>query len=249
MEEIKKAAYAAGIPSFRYYKIIDSTNTEARRYALSGGKTPAVFVAEGQSGGRGRIGRSFYSPSGAGIYLSLLIEADECDCVFMTSAVAVAVRRAILAVTGIETGIKWVNDIYLDGKKVAGILVESFFQNEKRYFIIGIGINIATAEFPEEIRSRAGSLGIDPLLRSAIGAKLIGELCCVVSSPASADIIEEYRKSSVVIGKRISFTENGVTETGVAEGINEYGHLLVRLDGGSEKILCGGEITLRVNEE
>ena len=130
-------------------RTVDSTNTEARRRILSGESLPQAILAEEQTAGRGRMGRSFYSPAGTGIYLSLCFEASGSEILFLTTAAAVAVHRAIREVTGIVTDIKWVNDLYFRGRKVSGILAESFSVEEKRYVIRGVGVNLYTTEFPE----------------------------------------------------------------------------------------------------
>ena len=142
------------------YGTIDSTNSEAKRYGLSGGAIPAVFVAREQTAGRGRMGRSFYSPNGTGLYYSMLLPLPEKTdhAVSLTAAAAVAAAEAISRVLGCEVGIKWVNDLYRDGKKVAGILCESFPYEDKRLAVIGIGINLSTQQFPEELAEVAASL-------------------------------------------------------------------------------------------
>ena len=121
---------------------IDSTNNEAKRMAFDGVEKPVLIIAEKQSAGRGRMGRSFYSPDGTGLYMSLLLSIDggHHNTVGITSAAAVASVRAVRRVWGVETEIKWVNDIYLDNKKIAGILAESFFVGEKFFTVIGIGV-------------------------------------------------------------------------------------------------------------
>lgn len=230
------------------YESIDSTNTEARRYALSGGKTPCAFLAETQTAGRGRVGRSFYSPKDTGIYLSLLLESPKelFDTVMLTTASAVAIRRAILSVTGIATGIKWVNDLYYKGKKISGILAESLTVGDRRYVIIGVGINLNTESFPEELRDKAGSLGAVGV-RNALAAECIKRLFQVASDPMNEEIIKEYREGSVVLGEAVVYTENGVSRSGVASHIDDRGRLLVIHPDGSEKLLSSGEISLRVN--
>ena len=122
---------ACSVP-LRVYGRIDSTNSEAKRYALGGGDAPMAFVADEQSDGRGRMGRGFYSPAGTGIYLSLLLpwQGESSEAVCLTCAAAVAVHRAILTVTGIETGIKWVNDLYVGDRKVCGILAEALYASD-----------------------------------------------------------------------------------------------------------------------
>ena len=137
------------------FDLLDSTNLEARRQADRGMSAPALIVASAQSEGRGRLGRSFYSPAHAGLYMSLLLEASDnsADNVRLTTATAVAVAESIDELCGIATEIKWVNDIYLGGRKICGILCESFTSAiGKRYAVVGIGLNLRASDFPDDIR-------------------------------------------------------------------------------------------------
>ena len=234
------------------YSEIDSTNSQAKRHAMDGGTAPAVFLAESQSGGRGRMGRSFYSPAYTGIYLSLLFQIlpNASDTVLLTTAASVAVLRAIRSVTGIEAGIKWVNDLYVEGRKVCGILAESFFCGEERYGILGVGINLDTAEFPEALRETAGSLNPQKKgLRNALAAEVIQELYGLVKEGAVCDFIEEYRAHSMVLGQAVVYTQNQETKCGVAEAIDERGRLLVRHEDGTAALLASGEISLRLEKQ
>ena len=246
-KNIYKGLESMGVSVFTYREI-DSTNSEAKRYALSGGSAPAVFIADGQTAGRGRMGRSFYSPADTGIYLSLLLPAPDSaeNTVRMTTAAALAAHDAIFDVLGIDTGIKWVNDLYLDGKKISGILAESFFVGSTRHVIIGIGINLSTKDFPEELRDKAGSLAdrqngeIKHRLTAAVAEYLYREMR-ELDSPT---IIERYKRHSAVLGKSVVFTENQKSFSGVAEDVDEQGALLVRLPDGSIYRLGSGEISL-----
>lgn len=230
------------------FEEIDSTNTEARRRAEEGVKTPLLLVANSQSGGRGRLGRSFYSPARTGLYMSFLAEAsgDFEDTVRLTTAAAVAVVRAVKELFEIDVDIKWVNDIYLHGKKVCGILCESFSgKGGKKFAVIGIGINLSTSEFPEELRDRAASLFPRNAQRCALTARIADKLCALWSYPSDSEIMEDYRAHSMVLGKRIIFTEDGVETSARALSVDDVGRLTVVLDDGSKKILSSGEISLR----
>lgn len=227
----------------------DSTNAQARRFLLDGGvpDRPTVIAAETQSGGRGRLGRSFFSPAG-GVYFSLLYEAPENlrGAVAVTSAAAVAVRRAIIGVCGRSTEIKWVNDLVSDGKKVCGILAESVFVGERRAIILGIGINLCPTEFPPELRERAGTLGCTEDLREPLVARILSELYPYLQNPEDRGWLEEYREHSCVIGKEIVWTRGEESGTGVAVGIDRDGALDVRSPDGAAVRLSAGEISLRV---
>lgn len=226
---------------------IDSTNDEAKRYVLRGGKAPAVFLAETQHAGRGRMGRSFYSPAYTGIYLSLLICPKESDAVRITTAASVAVHRAVRSVTGISTRIKWVNDLYVEQKKVCGILAESFVADADRYVIVGVGINLETEDFPKELRGTAGSLHPDAKnLRNALAARVIREMYELFDGLATENFMDEYRAHSMVLGQAVTYTQNGVTRSGVAEAIDEMGRLQIALEDGTVALLSSGEISLRL---
>ncbi len=230
---------------------IDSTNAEARRHALSGGSVPTVILADRQTAGRGRMGRSFYSPRDTGLYLSLLLEAkkEPADSVLLTTAAAVAVARAVARVTGISLGIKWVNDLYLGGKKVCGILAESFSVGAERYVILGVGINLSTEKFPEELESIAGSLGVSKACKPALATELARELLALYDRLHPEDFMEEYRTRSVILGRDIYYTENGVSRRGFAESVDDRGRLQIRHEDGSGHLLAAGEISLRWDEE
>ena len=133
-----------GISLIRY-AITDSTNTRAKEYINSGDEPiPALFIADGQTDGRGRMGRSFYSPEQTGLYATLLFKAPKSEdrLLSLTSLAAVAAAEAIDELLGVSVEIKWVNDLYKNGRKVAGILAESFERYSQRYIALGIGINL-----------------------------------------------------------------------------------------------------------
>lgn len=230
---------------------IDSTNTEARRRFLGGCSVPSLFVANGQTAGRGRQGKSFYSPKGLGLYLSLLIPAEEAfGAVPVTTLAAVAVARAIERVAGIGCGIKWVNDLYVGGKKVAGLLAEALLAHDgTRAAVMGVGINVWADVFPEDL-PEAGALFSGESVpcadfRNRLAAAVAEEVLLAASAKAKDPLLEEYRRRSCVLGKRVYFLQNGERYEGVAHGITEGGGLCVRLDGGEERVLQSGEITLR----
>ena len=236
------------VAAFRIYGETDSTNTRARVYAAEGGAVPALFIADSQSAGRGRTGKSFYSPRGTGLYASLLLPAKPESAVYMTTAAAVAVHRAIKSVTEISTDIKWVNDLYLKGKKVAGILCESMFVGERGYVIIGFGINISTSAFPKELSNTATSLGLfgNTPIADLLAAACAEELIAVWKSGLTPSLLFEYKQNSAVLGRNIVYTENGVSHEGIATDIDREGRLSVRLTDGRVVSLSSGEISVRL---
>ena len=233
--------------SVHVHRSLDSTNSEAKRLALSGGGCPALIVAESQSAGRGRMGRSFYSPADTGVYFSILDRAKGslADAVTLTGAAAVAVMRAIRSLCGKQTQIKWVNDLYLEGRKVCGILAESVtLAGEAPYVILGIGINLRTSDFPPELAGKAGSLGACELSRAALIAQVWREIQPFLRDPHSREWLEEYRAHSCVLGKPIRWVDGGNSFSGIAEGIDEDGRLAVRTDLADLVLLRTGEISI-----
>jgi BirA family biotin operon repressor/biotin-[acetyl-CoA-carboxylase] ligase len=246
---LRKALDAVGeTVEARFFTLCDSTNSEAKRMIASGHNTPCLIVAEEQSGGRGRLGRSFYSPRGAGVYFTLLqkVNAEAGDVVTLTCAAAVAAMRGILASTGRQTEIKWVNDLLLCGKKVCGILSESVISpSGELYVIIGIGINLRPIDFPKELHEIAGSLEDVKTARADLLASVVRELTPFLKDPRSRGWHDDYTRHSCVIGKKIRWGREGNWQTGEAVGLDSDGKLLVRSDDGTPATLESGEITLR----
>ena len=235
--------------SIALFDEIDSTNTEAKRRAMEG-EQRALILARSQSAGRGRMGRSFYSPDGSGVYFSILMPLEKSleGGVFLTTAVSVAVMRAIRTLTGKQVGIKWVNDLFWQGRKVCGILCESMSLGDTRSVVIGIGINLKSAEFPRELSAIAGSLCADEVSSVEMAAQICRELFSFLEDPTSPDWLEDYQKHSLVLGKAVQWIEQGVAHQGVAESIREDGALCVRDEEGKPSILRTGEISLRVTQ-
>ena len=225
--------------------ITDSTNNEAKRMIANGENEPFMVIAREQTSGRGRQGKSFFSPKDTGLYMTVCfpIEKEAKDFLFMTSAASVAVVKEILSLTGITSGIKWVNDIYLDNKKIAGILTESVI-GEKPYIIVGIGINLTTSVFPDELKDIAGGLSKDispTLIASGIAKRLN-----TYFHEGSSSFMEDYRKFSIVLDKEITYLKNGENHFGTAKEILDSGALLVIKEDGTKEILDSGEISLRL---
>ncbi len=229
-------------------KSVDSTNTRLKAAAAGGAPSESVLIALTQTAGRGRQGRSFYSPPHTGLYMSILLrpEGDVSEAQLATIRAAVAVRRALFAAAGIESEIKWVNDVYYKKKKVCGILTEAAMDFESGgvdYLVTGIGINCTTKEsqFPEEMRDVAGSVELHGASRAQLAAAVISEFLKLQSTPRR-ELIDEYRRHSMIIGKKISFERGGITYTALAADINESGNLVVRFPDGSEQTLNSGEV-------
>ena len=230
---------------------VDSTNREMRRMLLDGAPHGTLVVAGAQTEGRGRMGRVFLSPPG-GVYLSLLLCPDPDqpgDGTAVTAAAAVAAARAVERLCGRELRIKWVNDLYWNGRKEGGILTEGLLDMESgrpSQVIVGIGINLRTpaallADAPE-----AGSLfpaGAAPCGRARLAAAIAEELLRWDGSPAWW---EEYRARSLVLGHWLTVTEpDGSRYTARAIAIDDAGRLVVRLAGGGARALRSGEVRTR----
>lgn len=230
-----------------FYDETDSTNNQAKRL-INEGKNENLLVCAGrQTAGRGRQGKSFYSPEGSGIYMSLVIHPDSSlqNAVTATTAAAVAVCRAIEALTDITPQIKWVNDVYVNGRKICGILTEAvtdFESGTVSSVIIGIGVNITTKDFPSDVEN-AGALNAD-ISRSALIAKIADELMKTALGDYNA-FIDYYRTHSMIIGREITFFENGTATSATALEIDETGGLVVKTDNGEIRTLRSGEITVR----
>ncbi|MDO5112170.1 MAG: biotin--[acetyl-CoA-carboxylase] ligase [Clostridia bacterium] len=235
----------------RVYACVDSTNNEAKRLLANGLDHAALLLAEEQTGGRGRMGRAFYSPKGTGLYMTLILPwaRSLADAVHITTAASVAVVRAVERLTGRRLSIKWVNDVYLDDKKLCGILTEAvsdFETGRAQSVIVGIGVNVSTADFPAEVRQRATSLFTSGVTRNRMAAAITDELLRASAHLGDASDIAFYKAHSMVLGKAVTYTENGIARQAVAVDIDETGGLVVRHADGSERTLHTGEITLRV---
>ena len=230
---------------------IDSTNAEAMRRARMGDKGNLVILADGQTAGRGRRGRSFLSPAGSGIYMSLLLRPSLSpeEATMLTPLAAVCAVRAIRDVTGIAVGIKWVNDIVYAGKKLAGILTEGGVTAEKRldFAVVGIGINVSTETFPPELSAIAGALtpmtGI-AVSREALIGRFLAHFSLLSARLPDTAFMDEYRASSVILGKRVTvMAESPYTATAVS--IANDGALTLSLPDGSLRRLRAGEVSIQ----
>ncbi|MBO5422027.1 MAG: biotin--[acetyl-CoA-carboxylase] ligase [Clostridia bacterium] len=226
------------------YDTVTSTNDVAKELCKTNDGCILV-VADGQTNGRGRQGKSFFSPKGSGLYFSMVFPVSSPTAEFagVTCAVAVACSRAIKKITDLDVKIKWVNDIYIENRKACGILVQSVSENGViTKLIVGIGINISTVDFPDEIKDIATSLGkrIDRNILAAEIANNISEL--IFKNPD--DYIDEYREKSNVIGKEITYFQNNIAHKAQAVDIDKNGGLVVN-ENGKTITLTSGEITVR----
>ncbi len=235
------------------YKSVDSTNELIKSHLCDG--QDRVIIAAHQTKGRGRLGRSFYSPQGCGIYMSLLlhIEQTPSSSLLLTSAAAVAVAKAIENICGTPAQIKWVNDVFIGGKKAAGILCESRLSGQEKSscIIVGIGINlISPKNFPDELSHIATSVCGRKLptsdTPSIICAEIINELYSYSNSLSEAEFRQEYKERLFIIGKQVLVSSANEEYSATVLGIDDDLHLLVRRDDGEERLLSHGEISIRI---
>ncbi|WP_455684916.1 biotin--[acetyl-CoA-carboxylase] ligase [Thomasclavelia sp.] len=229
------------------YKCLDSTNTQMKKLAIDGGEDHSVVVAEQQSAGRGRFGRNFYSPAKEGIYMSVLLKnyKNIQDATIITIQTAVAVSRAIKRLYGLKIDIKWVNDLYYQGKKICGILTEAISDFESgmiEAIIIGIGINVSTSKFPDELQNKAKSLGLNGANRNQFIAEILKQLFAIINEDFNL-VLVEYKELSCVLNKEIEFNIKGQRYNGIARDINEFGNLVVESNE-YEMVLSSGEISI-----
>lgn len=291
-KEIFQKEFSSNFPQFKdsyieCHKEIDSTNTHAKRLLTEAenlrdangtlteaGKKfhRAVIVAESQSAGRGRLGRTFYSPAKTGIYITLIYAPENgiTEPAKITAFSAVAVCRAIKNLYGIQPSIKWINDIFINQKKVSGILTEGFMNFETARIesaIIGIGINIQDNpdSLPDEVKKIAGSItGISTgssnnkesdssttVTRATLASHVAGEVLKILSENPES-VIEEYKSLSFLLGKTIKVhpvidNPNGVYEAKAVD-IDQSAALVVELSDGSKKTLSSGEVSIHSAE-
>ena len=242
--------------SLLWFDSIDSTNTRARELARQGAAHGTVLIADHQTGGRGRLGRSFHSPSGVGIYMSVILRpaCKPQEIMHLTCAAAVAMCDAVENAAGLRPGIKWTNDLVCGHKKIAGVLTELGFDSwgNVDFAVVGIGINCCQQEgdFPEEIRSIAGSLcsvtgqNID---RARVAAAMMDALYRMDQSLLSGKeaMLHTYRRDCITLGKEVSLVRGEEVRHGIALDIDDNGALIVRLPDGSTETVNSGEVSVR----
>lgn len=230
-----------------FEKITESTNNDAKAAVLNGtAKNGDIFAAEEQTKGRGRLDKCFFSPKGTGLYFSTVIKDGNYNSTDITVKAAVSVCDAVKKVFGIDCGIKWVNDIYLDGRKCAGILCEAVSEKDTvKGVVAGIGVNVNEPErgFPDDISARAGTLTGKKHLdkRAELLAAIYNNLFLDADG---GDIIDRYRSKSVLDGKRVVITDAVQTYEATALYVDGDCRLNVRLDDGAVKKLSYGDVQI-----
>lgn len=235
-------------------RTVESTNTWARERAIEGAAEGTVLIAEGQTAGRGRRGRAFFSPEGSGVYLSVLLRPaiEPTQAHLLTCSAAVAVARAIERTCRRPAQIKWVNDVYCDGRKVAGILTEGSYALEDArfdYAVVGIGINVRDPEagWPDDVAGRAGALlpAQDPAaVRCRLAAAVLDEFWKLYKKLPEDGFAHEYRDRCFLIGKTVTATAGNRTLRGRAIDLDDEYRLIVEKADGSRHALSFGDVSV-----
>ncbi|MBR0443656.1 MAG: biotin--[Clostridia bacterium] len=247
-----KEAHVAVFPS------LASTNATAKQMAAEGAQNGSVVIAEHQSAGRGRMSRSFFSPDGTGLYMSVIVRRS-LPAVYstrLTTAAAVATAQAIERISGRSAQIKWVNDIYLDGKKVCGILTEGGISPDTgmlEYAVVGIGVNIAPpcGDFPADLAEIATSLfkkGQAPNdVRECLAAGILNQLMVLLDDLDNPDILDDYRRRCLVLGKQVCVHRGDAdARHALALDVDHDFRLVVRYEDGSNEALDSGEVSAKI---
>lgn len=239
-----------------WFDSIGSTNDHLRNLARQGAPHGTAVIAAHQTGGHGRMGRSFHSPMGQGIYLSILLRPGcaATELMHLTCAAAVAMCDAVETAAGFQPGIKWTNDLVWGSRKLGGILTELGFGTGGRvdYAIVGIGINCLQAEgdFPPEIRDMAGSLTMAAgrIVRpETLAAAMLHALYTMDRKllTEKAELLDSYRHRCVTIGRQISVVRGGEVRYGTALSVDDEGALVVAFREGTVEAVNSGEVSIR----
>ncbi|MDO4288469.1 MAG: biotin--[acetyl-CoA-carboxylase] ligase [Eubacterium sp.] len=252
---IKDPTVGEGIQVF---DTLPSTNTQAKRLAQEGAPHGTTVIAREQSAGRGRLGRSFYSPKNSGLYLSLILRPALLtnQSLYITAAVGTLLCQIVKKVANLDLKIKWVNDLYHEGRKVCGILTEAaadFETGTIDYIVVGIGINLQRPSegFPEDIQSRAGALFADhspERLNIRLAAEIINTLTDPDVFKNQEALMTDYKRRSLVLNREVRLTGPAGELTGIGTGFTPEGVLILKTAEGDNKIISSGEVSLRFGE-
>ena len=233
---------------------IASTNTFLKENCYSENEWYTV-IASSQTGGKGRLGRSFYSPQNTGVYFSVLLkpELEIEKAVLITTAAAVAVVRSLDVLGCKDSQIKWVNDIFVKNKKVCGILSESVVNAESKkldFAVLGVGINLfaPVSGFPEELKNIAGFVFSEekPYIKEKFVAEFLNEFYKLYSNLKDVSFMDEYRKRCMCLGKNVSVISQNETRNGKVISIDENARLLVEFGDGNSELINSGEISIKI---
>lgn len=236
------------------FEEIDSTNNYLKKLGSQGKKENQLVIALSQTGGRGRMGRSFYSPNGTGIYFSLLLhpEFSAEKSLFLTVMAAVSVAETVMKYNKNDVKIKWVNDIYIDGKKVCGILTEGAINSNKMldYAVVGIGINVIAPQngFPDDIKDIATSIFLgkaEEHIKEMIVADVVNKFFDMYNGKDDS-YIKRYKEYSYLTGKKINIISGDSVRLATVIDITDDCHLLVKNENDEIEEISSGDVSLRL---
>ena len=251
MEDIKKYLENADREIFTF-DVIDSTNSYAKNIALNGAAHGTIVTADSQTSGRGRLGRNFFSPHGTSIYMTVILRMNMtlAKAGMITPLAAVAASRAVDKLSGTDTRIKWVNDLYLNKKKFCGILAESIIAENgmPKFSVLGIGLNVRSVKniFPKELLETATSIEDETgkiISREKLTAEIINELDRLLPELENGSFMEEYRKRSCVIGCYAQITKHSGKMAKICS-ISDSGALIVEYDDKTTEKIDTGEAVI-----
>ena len=241
--------------NLRYYETIDSTNLEIRRLAEEGAPHGTTAVAEEQTSGKGRRGRSWLGKAGCGIWMSFLLRPQIAveNSSMLTLITALAVEKAVGEETGLQCQIKWPNDIIVNGKKLCGILTELSAQmDELNYVVVGIGINANMQEFPDDLRDKATSLRIETgetVKRASLAARVLKYFEAYyekfIKTEDLSAFADEYNRLLIHMNRKIRVIRGSGEDFYISRGINDKGELMVEDDAGKKSVVLSGEVSVR----
>ncbi len=239
-------------PKIEVLESVGSTNAELKIQAEHGADEWTVMAARRQTDGRGRLGRSFYSPGNTGLYMSILLRPDSANSQpgLLTAAAAVAVAEAIDSVYGKKSRIKWVNDIYIDNRKVCGILTEASFDIDGggiRYAIVGIGVNVTQPNggFPPEISGVAGAISETGEKKNRLAAEILNNFREYTADLRSRKFYDGYRDRLFILGKNVTVIRGDMQKKAAVLDIDRDFKLLVDY-GDKKEWISSGEVSLKL---
>ncbi len=233
---------------------LDSTNNYLKKLSSQGEIEDTLVIAHSQTSGRGRMGRTFYSPDGTGIYFSLLLHPNFSaeKSLFLTVMAALSVAETVMKYNSNDVKIKWVNDIYIDGKKVCGILTEGAVNNNKKldYAVVGIGINVLAPEngFPDDIKDIATAIfpgNTEEYIREKIVADVVNRFLSMYNGN-DKDYIKRYKEYSYLTGKEINIISGDNTRPATVIDITDDCHLLVKNENDEIEEISSGDVSVRI---
>ena len=238
----------------KVYRQLESTNLTLRDFANNGAGQGLVVISGEQTKGRGRLGRSFFSPSDTGLYMSILLRPEMIarDAVKITTAAAVSVAEAVEKVSSLETKIKWVNDIYLNNKKICGILTEASFNMEMgglEYAVLGIGVNAYEPEngFPDDIKNVAGAVFTkrENDIRNRLAGEILNSFSKYYAELNDNTFYDGYKSRLMWIGEKINLISAGKSTPATLLDVDKDCRIICEYENGEKGLISSGEISIR----